>query len=888
MPKANVEMLAFNRGLISRLALARTDLKRTALSAEIQTNFIPRVLGSMMLRPGLEYKGATKDNNFAVNLPFVFSTTDTADMELTHGSLRVLIDDVPITRGSVSTVIADGVFAGGGSWTDDSDTGATVTISGGEAALLGTKFGAARIKQQVTVVADDRGDEHALRIDVKRGPIKLRVGSTEGDDDYIAETTLGTGIHSLALTPTGDFWVEMFSYERYTTIIDSCGIEAAGVMEIISPYAEKDLLILRWDQSADVVYLACTGYQQRKIERRSTRSWSLVLYEPKDGPFRIINTSTTNLSVTDINGDINLLSSAPLFKESNVGSLFEITSNGQKIVTVFTGENQESDEIRITGVGSGQRSFDIVRTGTFVATLTLQRSVSEPGSWVDVKTYTGTGTDSYNDGLDNQIVYYRLVIKTGDYTSGTASTEMFYENGGITGVVRVTQYNSATDVNAVVLKSLGNTEGTTDWSEGRWSERRGFPSSTAFFEGRKYWFGKGNINGSIPDAYESFDPEEEGDSAPIDRSIGDGPVDNIQWALALNRLMLGTDGGEYSIRSSSLDEPITAANFNLRQPSTQGSADVAAVKVDSRGMFVQRSGTRLMELAIDDRVTFDYTSRELTELVPEIGEPSITRIGVQRQPDTRVHCVRSDGKVAILVNEPAEEVLCWVLFETDGIVEDVWVKPGVLEDEVYYTVKRTIDGNTVRYREKWALESEARGGALNKQADSFIIYDDVSTDTITGLDHLEGEEVVAWGDSKDLGTYTVSGGSITLSEAVTQCVVGLTYTAQFKSAKLAYASAGGTALTKTKTFSNVGLICADIHYQGLKYGQSFEADDLEDLPLIGDEDEEIAEHTVYEDYDVRNLPVEHEWTTDTRLCLQAQAPRPCTVLCAVVDMHTSG
>ena len=72
MPQENVPLIAFNRGLISQLALARVDLRRTALSADIQTNYVPRVLGSMMIRPGLGYTGETKDNAFGVGLQFTY------------------------------------------------------------------------------------------------------------------------------------------------------------------------------------------------------------------------------------------------------------------------------------------------------------------------------------------------------------------------------------------------------------------------------------------------------------------------------------------------------------------------------------------------------------------------------------------------------------------------------------------------------------------------------------------------------------------------------------------------------------------------------------------------------------------------------------------------
>ena len=93
MPRQNTHFLAFNRGLISSLGLARVDLKRTALSAEVMTNWMPRTLGSMMLRPGLQYLGTTRSNARAVYLPFIKATDDKALVELTASTMRVWVDD---------------------------------------------------------------------------------------------------------------------------------------------------------------------------------------------------------------------------------------------------------------------------------------------------------------------------------------------------------------------------------------------------------------------------------------------------------------------------------------------------------------------------------------------------------------------------------------------------------------------------------------------------------------------------------------------------------------------------------------------------------------------------------------------------------------------------
>src|SRR3990167_4543647 len=98
MARGNVVLQAFNRGRISKYALARTDLaKRVAVSAETMTNFMPRSLGSMMLRPGTGYIGTSRSNNKAAYLPFVYKTDDTALIEITDSNVRVWVDDALIT-----------------------------------------------------------------------------------------------------------------------------------------------------------------------------------------------------------------------------------------------------------------------------------------------------------------------------------------------------------------------------------------------------------------------------------------------------------------------------------------------------------------------------------------------------------------------------------------------------------------------------------------------------------------------------------------------------------------------------------------------------------------------------------------------------------------------
>lgn len=894
-------ILAFNRGLISRIGLARIDLKRTALSAEIMNNWMPRVLGSMMLRPGLQYIGSTLSNNPTRMIPFVFSTTDTALLELTSGFLRVWIDDALVTRNNVNTTITNGSFTTNlAGWTDN-DVGGAVSswVAPGYMQLVGDGTNAAIRDQEVTVAGFGIGLEHGIHISVARGPVVLRIGSSLGDDGYVNETTLNTGEHSLAITPSGNFWIRFKSSAIRKVWVNSCVIEAAGVMSVATPWMTMNLSAVVYAQSADVIFVACSGLQQYRIERRSTRSWSVAVYLAPDGPLQVQNVSTTTLTGSSISsGNITLTASNPVFYVTHIGVLVALTSTGQSVSLAIAAQNTFSTPILVDLVGTS-RSFLIQITGTFVATVVLQRSVgSIAGPWTDVvgKSWTAPTAENYADGLDNQIIYYRLGIETGSYTSGTATVLLSIGYGSITGIVRVTDFSSPTSVGAEVLVSLGSTSATEDWALGEWSDFRGWPSAVALDQGRLWWAGKSRIWGSVSDQFDSFDANVVGDSGPLARSIGSGPVDHINWILPLQRLVLGTPGSEISVRSSALDEALTPTNFNLRAGSNQGSASVQAIKVDQRGIFVNRTGAKVFELVIGTTYpAYEYGANDLTAIVPELGMAGIVRMDSQRQPDTRIHCVRADGVVMILVSDPIEDVRAWVTLDTQGLIEDVAVLPAItgnMDDRVYYVVKRTINGATVRSLEKMAQEADCHGDQpLCNLADSFVTYSASTIKTVSGLSNLEGESVVVWADGSDVGTnaagdqiYTVSGGQITLADPASNIVIGLPYTAQFKSSKLGQAVQGiESPLNMQKKMNHVGLILADVHPQGLKYGPEFSY--MDNMPLI--EQGYLVGDGVRADYDENTIEFPGIWNTDMRLCLQASAPRPVTVLAVTIEseMH---
>lgn len=972
MAKINASLQAFNRGEVSRLALARVDVEKLRLAAESQVNWAPTATGAMMLRPGTQYLFSTRSDAACLGIPFVFGTNDTAILELVDSHLQVIVSDAKVTRASVSTAVTNGDFSSGTGWTLTASSGCTADINSTVANQLymsaQARGGTASCLRSVTVASGDQAVLHAFRITVTRGPVTFMCGTTSGGAELIARTVLDTGTHSLTCTPgTGTIYVKFETKLARACIIDGITVESSGTLDLPTPWVAADLSKIRYHQSGDIVFLACDGYQQRKIERRSNNSWSVVTYESDDGPFVTSGTQTVSLTPSVYEGNGTLTASADMFVSSDVGKLFRIFGSGQTYQAVLGAAGAVTGSLRIAGVGATDRGFSWVTAGTWVGTVALERSVEGPDTgFKEVATVTSNATTAVDDHAtyDNVVVWYRIRFKT--YTSGTVTasftgstvgggvgvpvTSSGASSSGATAIVRVTGYVSATVANIHVLEPFSSISASTSWDAGDWSSALGWPSDVRFYSGRLFWFRGDKYWGSVPDSYYSFDSTIEGDSGPINRTFGAGPIDRINFALDLTRLVVGREGSIDTVRSSSQDEPLTPTNTSSRTVSTKGADALPALKVNLRGVYVDKSQRRVYGLAYSVE-NGDYVAQDLTALNLDIGLPTFTALAVQEQPDTYLHFLTAYGQDAILLYDPADELMCWWRVQTLGVIERVVVLPGSIEDSVYYVVKRTINSSTKRYWEKVALRSACQGGSLNKNADCFLSVSQSSSTTISGLSHLEGCSVVVWANGKDLGSYTVSSGAITASEAVTTAIVGLggvTYSydsstasatltcasayngypaevyangpqggpmryvgplqvaagvvtlpngrtakkitaylglyAPFRSAKLAYGAQMGTALLQEKKVEKIGLLMFNTHYQGLQYGS--EIDNLQPLPLVrGGQD--ISSNTVFDEHEEPLIGLSGSWTTDNRLHLLAQAPKPCTLGGVVVAVNTS-
>lgn len=85
----------------------------------------------------------------------------------------------------------------------------------------------------------------------------------------------------------------------------------------------------------------------------------------------------------------------------------------------ISAQNTFTDAVQINGW------FNLSVSGTFSATVTAQRS-TDGENWVDIDSWT---TPVETVGMDPELMYYRVGVKTGGFTSGSIVVRLGADDG---------------------------------------------------------------------------------------------------------------------------------------------------------------------------------------------------------------------------------------------------------------------------------------------------------------------------------------------------------------------------------------------------------------------------------------------------------------------------
>lgn len=531
------------------------------------------------------------------------------------------------------------------------------------------------------------------------------------------------------------------------------------------------------------------------------------------------------------------------------------------------------------------------------------------GPWFDINVETTTMTPSAASGRNITITASAVTGVNGGVGFGTDDIGRLIgiDNPASSiawGYARITGVNSTTQVTANVISAFSTTNADTRWRLGAWSDRTGWPKAATFSEQRLFAGGTNDdpqtFWGSRTSQFEDFGPNEAdgtvGDDNGLAWTISSGDVNPILWMAEQRNLVIGTNGGEWIVSS---DGPIlTPTDTVVRRQSAIGSARIAPLVVESRILFVQRGGRRIIEYGynFDDDA---FIGLDKTRLARHITFGGIAELAYAQQPHSLILCPRTDGQLLSMTYNRREQIEGWSrhIFggsfgSGDAVCESVVTVPGqdgagqtqdsTDRDEIWVIVKRTVDGSTVRYVE--FMEGEYESGDAQEDAyyaDSLLTYDGSSTTALSGLSHIEGETAVIWGDGAVLPSETVASGAITADVAVSVAQIGLEYTHTLKTLKLDFGATAGTAVGQLKRVSMLTFVLLDSHT--ISFGP--DTSNLQD-----------AEFRVVSDPMDAGAPLftgEHrvnfkgDWGADSRIVVQSAAPAPFTLLAMTPVIHVS-
>jgi hypothetical protein len=837
---ANLLVTALNAGELSPYMDARTDVEKYRSGCRTLENMVVLPYGGVYRRAGTEYLGEAKNANQRCRLiGFNFSVTTRFVLEFGHQYIRF--------------------------WGNDSQV-----LSGGSPLEVASPYQESELRElQYVQVNDIMYLAHA-----NHAPRKLtRVSDTNWTlatvawsyppllDQNITTTTIASSAASGSATLTA-----------------SASVFQAG--HVGSQWA------IQWPRNSGAVDEAIDANKVSQGTLDIQGSWTITTVGTWIGKIRLLRIPQEKM---DSNGGRDLTALARSTTTATATRTAHGYATGDEVFIPSTVAAPFAGTYTITVTGADTYTFTVANSGAASASdapvqnLTKMEVVREFTSLTTARNFTATGTEDERVGLK---------LRVTDYVSNT-SARVFLEstdfNSG--GTVTINSVASGTSAGATVNKWLGSViTGTTQWSEAAFSAVRGYPRAVAIHEQRLCFGGTAHQPNTVwcskVDDFENFQLGVGADDG-LQFTVASSEGNRIEWMFSQKRLMLGTSGDEWTIGGANSGEAFSSTNVQAQKQSSFGSKTMRAILLNDVLLFVQRRGRKVRELTYNFERD-GWVAPDLTVLSEHVTQGELVELAFQQQPDAILWAVRGDGQLVGMSYERDQEVVAWHRHTTDGEFESVATVYGLsgADDEVWLVVKRTINGQTKRYIERFKADNRAKFEAQTKDdwwyLDCAKRYSGTATATITGLSHLEGKTVSVLANGAVQPDETVASGQITLDKTYTKVLAGLPYTSTILPMKFDFDLRDGPTRGRKKRINRVEVslfksLAGEASTNGTEWLWIYPRDfddpmDASPPPFSGD-----AEVVVAGDY-----------SDDSDIYLRQRLPYPFTVRALVVKLDAYG
>lgn len=777
---ARIEQRSFSGGEISPALYGRTDIAKYQSSMSLMRNWYVQVHGGASTRAGFEFIGHGSDFGLSTDvdalpvrlIEFQFNTEQNYILCFGENQMRVIRNGEFVVEGEIAI----------SSVTNENQPLVTTAephgLLDGDEVFLSDVTGMTELNERLLVVINASGSTFRLK----------NVDST--------------------------------GYGTFTAG------NMAKLYNTASPYAAADLPLLKFTQSADVMTLTHPNYPAYELTRTQGEPnsvWTIKAIEfgstlkppvletpvtagtdsgsaPKDYGYVVTAVDNNGSETVASNGvEINMNAQGNTWGAKMEWNQIQGATQADPVVITMAGHPYANgDRIKLKGVGGMTELNDNIYQVTKLTddTFSLQNS---DGDNID-----GTGFTAYTSG---GYANYATSAFFNVYKLNSVAT-------GIYGYIGQSENNEFTDFN------LGPDMSVTPPTNNNPFEVDGdpnYPFCTSYHQ-QRLWFGgvmlsPQTIFASKSGDFKNFDlsnPVRSDDS--IEVTLATRQVNELRHLVSIGPLIALTSGGVWRIDGDA-DGVITPKAISTQNQGERGCSHVPPVLVGDTVLFIQALNGKIRDLSYEFESN-KYTGDDLTLFAEHLFYGyQIVDWCFSEEPNSLIWCVRSDGKLLSLAYLKEQNVWGWSQHDTDGFFESVASVSEGNEDVVYAVVRREVDGVQRRFVER-LRERRFVTAEDSFCVDSGLTYKGAETDTVIGLEHLEGRTLVGLADGEVVENLVVSNGQVTLPYAASTIHVGLPYTCDMQTLEVTVE--GQTLRTRKKAIPRVGLLVRDT--RGLKIG----------------------------------------------------------------------
>lgn len=821
MARANTIQTNFTSGELSPNMYGRVDVTKYFNGARKLRNMICLPQGGLVRRPGTEFIREVADSTkLTIVRPFTFSSGDSYVLEFGDGNLRIFQDGALIAAVITGTVpyqdteLADIRIA----------QSADVLFITHPLYYPRTLTRVSHLAWTIALYDNDDGPYLATTPDVDvtvtnyldraTATAASAIFTLTGGVKTITNVTIHTTGNQLRVTSAA----HGFSDGDTVLITGVVGVpECLGAWRIETDGVNA--FILRGSRKHPTSAYVSGGSAQESdfthVEFREDNKWKLA---------HVIARTSDTVATVDVMDAI--IYPDPVVKISQVSNASVGAVTMQASNSGVFGYDQRYSGIRAQVLGSGESGNPL--TWGLAAT------------YIDSDSYdcVRLKVPNFNDPTKEVVISGRAITGTVTATAATFVAgdvgrllRLGYGAEWVPGVISA--YTSSTVVSVTFDRevpldtgaryALHNGGKATAWKFGAWSSATGYPTAVGFHQGRvvfggttaeptTLWLG---VSGDFYDfAPSDAETAAVGDDNSITIVIVSKQVNKIRWLESGPVLLVGTEGGEWQIKPSSIQQTLTPTNYSATQQTAYGSMVADAYRIGSQTIFVERSAQKVREMAYDFSID-SFVSKDLSILSEHLLRENggVNEWCVQQNPYSFLWIVTNDGYLVGVTYEREHEVCAWHLHDVGGVVESCCVIPTATgEDELWLVVRRTVNGGTKRFLERI---SDILGTGLNyldcgKQTD-YGTPTQIGSYTVA---HLPNTTIAVSCDGVYVGTYATSNpaGNTTIGYTASLIQVGLANVAVIGILDPEGGSQAGTSQAKKKRITESNLRVIDSYY----------------------------------------------------------------------------